>query len=134
MKIDGRYFKLPYRIAHSVAFRRLSLAARVAFDELGLRYNGSNNGGIVMPSRYLGERMNVDRSTASRALTELVTAGLVEVTRPSAFTTKTRLAACYRFVHLHCDVTGKRGTWPKLESVKNSNVIYLERDHAECLS
>jgi hypothetical protein len=133
MNADVRYFKLPYRVAHSVPFRRLSLAARVAFDELGLRYNGSNNGGIVMPSRYLGERMNVDRSTASRALKELVEAGLIDVTQPSAFTTK-RLAACYRFVHLRCDVTGARGKWPKIETAKNSNVIYLERDHAEYLS
>jgi hypothetical protein len=134
MKIDGRYFKLPYRIAHSVPFRRLSLAARVAFDELGLRYNGSNNGAIVMPCRYLADRMNVSYATASRALKELVEAGLIDVTRPSAFTTRTRLAACYRFVHLRCDVTGKRGNWPKIETAKNSNVIYLELGHAECLN
>jgi hypothetical protein len=134
MIVDVRYFKLPYRIAHSVPFRRLSLAARVAFDELGLRYNGSNNGAIVMPCRYLADRMNLKKSQAAAALKELVEAGLIDVTRPSAFTTKTRLAACYRFVHLRCDVSGKRGTWPKLESVKNSNVIYLERENAECLS
>jgi hypothetical protein len=134
MKNDRRFFKLPYRIAHSVPFHSLSLAARVAFDELGLRYNGSNNGSIVMPCRYLADRMNVSYATASRALKELVTAGLVDVTRPSAFTAKTRLAACYRFVHLHCDVTGSRGKWPKIETAKNNNVIYLERDHAECVS
>ena len=70
--------------------------ARAAYAEIVYNYNGSNNGRIQMGAQTLGDRLGVNKSTASRAINQLIAHGFLEVTRPSAFTLKTKEVAEYR--------------------------------------
>jgi hypothetical protein len=100
-----RFVQLHEYIARSYAWSRLSPTAKVAWMEIGLIYNGFNNGLLAVSSRDLGEKMDVGKSTAARAINELMRWGFLEMAKPSDFGKK-KLAAEYRLTHLHCDATG----------------------------
>jgi len=87
----------------SGAWRALSSNARSALLQVTGRYNGMNNGYLNAAVRDLGDEMGVSKSTASRAINELVDGGFLEVTEWSTFDLKTRLAKSYRLTWQRCD-------------------------------
>jgi hypothetical protein len=103
---DGRFIQVPYYLLNSPAYRRLSPVARAAWIEIAKIYNGSNNGRLAVSSRDLGGKLGISRSSAARAIQQLLTFGFLEVSRASSFSQK-RIAAEYRLAHVKCDVTGK---------------------------
>jgi hypothetical protein len=67
-------------------------------------HNGSNNGRVSMSARMVGERLNVSKDTANRAIKELVTFGFLLRTRAARFASK-RVAAEYLMTHVADDRT-----------------------------
>ena len=102
-----RFVGLPYYLVMKPeicsAYRALSSNARSALIQVTARYHGSNNGYLNASVRDIGAEMNVSKSTASRALTELIERGFLEVTEWSTFNLKTRLAKSYRLTWRRCD-------------------------------
>jgi hypothetical protein len=90
----GRFWAVPYSIPQTYAWGRLSPIARAAWLEIGILFDGSNNGRIAVPVRWLAERLNVSRNTASKSISELLTLGFLEITQASSFSQK-RLATEY---------------------------------------
>jgi hypothetical protein len=108
-KRRARFFPVLHHIAESFAWSQLSPTARAAYVEIGLLFNGSNNGRLAMPSRQLGERLGMSYHSAQRAIGELITYGFIEKSRASSFSSK-RHAAEYHFTHMKCDRTGELPT------------------------
>jgi hypothetical protein len=87
-----RFVALPHYIMNTMAWGRLSVTARAAWLEFVRIHNGCNNGKIAMSSRALGERLGVSKTTAERAIKELLTFGFIEITKASTFIRKRRAA------------------------------------------
>lgn len=104
-----RFFAVLHHITESFAWSQLPANARAAYVEIGTLYNGANNGQLAVSSRWLGERLNVEKTTAQRALTSLLTYGFLRIARRSTFNKK-RLATEYAFTHMRCDATGELPT------------------------
>ena len=90
----------------SVAWRSLKPLARAAYLEICFGYDGENNGRIQMGARTLGERLGIDKATASRAIKELVEKGFLETAKKSAFSIKLKQVSEYRLSAFRCDITG----------------------------
>lgn len=102
----GRYVRLPEYVARSYPWSRLSPLAKVAWLEIGFIYNGSNNGRLGVSIRLLASRLSSSKSSAHRALDELIRWGFLDVVTPSEFKHKKR-AAEYKLTHVNCDSTGE---------------------------
>jgi DNA-binding transcriptional regulator YhcF (GntR family) len=89
------------------AWHSLSARAVVAYLELTRRYNGYNNGSLHLSALELARAWGWSKSTAARAIEQLVEKGFVEITRASGFNVKDRKrqAAEYRLTVLFCDRT-----------------------------
>jgi hypothetical protein len=84
-KSDGvRFLKVPHVVLASSGYRGLGHTARSLLMEIGLQYNGSNNGRLVACGRYLKPLGWTSNDTISRALKELLAAGLLIETRKGA--------------------------------------------------
>lgn len=108
-KGEGRFAALPLSIAETPAWRDLSGVAAKAFIDIVLRYDGCNNGKIVVPTRDLAKRIGISHATAARAILELENAGFVRLMKASSYSMK-RTAAEYRLTHRRNDVTGEAPT------------------------
>lgn len=93
-------------IMQTPAWRSLTPVERAAYLEYCYCYDGRNNGAIQMSARVMGDRLGMDKATASRAIRELILHGLIETARHSSFTLKLKLAAEYRLTAYTCDATG----------------------------
>ena len=89
----------------SVAWRSLTPLARAAYVEIAYSYDGGNNGRIQMSAITLASRLGMGKSSAARALNELLAKGFIEITKHSSFTLKLKMAAEYRLAAFHCHVT-----------------------------
>jgi hypothetical protein len=79
--IDGRWVAHPDALIRTL--RELSLTARRILDTLEIehcRHSGKENGNLICTYSDL-ERAGVDRTRIRKALDELVSFGLVEITR-----------------------------------------------------
>jgi DNA-binding GntR family transcriptional regulator len=101
-----RYVMLPHYMMNTFAWQRLSVTARAAWLEFVRVHNSYNNGKIAMSERTLAERVGVSKTTARRAINELLTFGFIVITKAATFISKRR-AAEYRLTHLVDDVTGE---------------------------
>lgn len=98
--------RLPHVMLETVAWRSSSSAARSAYVAVSMLYNGRNNGYLAASARRISDSMGVAKTTAARALRELVDKGFLEVTADSAFTMKQKRATEYRLTLHRCDRTG----------------------------
>ena len=64
-----------------LAWARLSPTDRAAWLEFVRLHNGANNGRLAMPSRTLGKRLGVHKTTAERSINSLITFGFLTRTR-----------------------------------------------------
>ena len=90
------FIALERYLLRTVAWRSLKALARAAYIEICFCFDGKNNGRIQMSARNLGDRLGVDKATASRALKELEANGSIVIVRKSHFSQKlkTRLQPC----------------------------------------
>jgi hypothetical protein len=101
---SGRHFiQLFTNVKRSEAYHGLSVLGRAAFFELIDRYNGVNNGMIVLGVRELAYELNCSPDTAARALHELDDAGLARPTKVGVW--RGKRATEWRLMHKRCDKT-----------------------------
>ena len=74
---EGQYLPLPYAQLRSDAWRSLSGAAVRLWLELHTRYNGSNNGRLILSYAEAGEALGMGKATIQRAYAELVEHGFL---------------------------------------------------------
>jgi DNA-binding transcriptional ArsR family regulator len=78
---EGQYAPLPYALLKSDAWRSLSGAAVKVFLELHTRFNGSNNGKLMLSYSEAAEALGMGKATVQRAYAELVEKGLLVLER-----------------------------------------------------
>jgi hypothetical protein len=105
-KTRGGFVQIPKYMVTSPAWRSLSGLAVIAFVELSRRYSGNNNGTLHLSARELAELHHCSKTTAARAMHELVEKGFIEIVKASGFSIKdkARQAAEYRITLFPCDV------------------------------
>jgi hypothetical protein len=101
-----RYFALHHFMLKTDAWMALSAPARAVYIQIGIRYDGFNNGKIALSVRDAARECCVAINTASRALKELVDLGFIEETRHGGPSRKTRIASEWRMTAYKCDLTG----------------------------
>jgi len=77
----GRHVQLPEYLQACAAWARLKPGPRALYVELKRRYNGSNNGQIILSHRDAAIALNVSRNTVGPYFAELETRGLIMMTR-----------------------------------------------------
>ena len=92
----------------SEAFRALTCMSRCLLDEFMFRYNGSNNGHIIMSVREAGGRLNCSKDTVTKSLRELEEKGFIRCRQKGAFTCKKRHAS--EWVVTEYELNGKPAT------------------------
>ena len=70
-KKPSKYLLLPYSILQHAAWRNQSGAAIKVLLEMCTRYNGGNNGKLVLSHREAKSALGMGNSSISRALIEL---------------------------------------------------------------
>ncbi|MCK0139271.1 helix-turn-helix domain-containing protein [Aliiroseovarius sp. F47248L] len=78
---EGQYVPLPYAQLKSEAWRSLSGAAVRVWLELHTRYNGGNNGKLILSFAEAGEALGMGKATVKRAYAELVEKGFLALER-----------------------------------------------------
>jgi hypothetical protein len=102
-----RYFQLHHSMLKSDAWKALTAPSRAVYIQLGLRYNGSNNGKIPCSAREAANECRLNKDTASRAFKELIELGFIDETRHGSLSRKTRIASEWRLTAFRCDLTGE---------------------------
>lgn len=74
---EGQYVPLHYAQLKSEAWRSLSGAAVKVWLELHTRYNGGNNGKLILSYAEAGEALGMGKATVKRAYGELVAKGFL---------------------------------------------------------
>ena len=103
----GKFVQVHHFMMDCAAWLALSANGRAAYLEIAKLYNGTNNGFLFMSALRLSELLGVSKATAARTMRELLEKGFIEITKPSAFSVKTRLATEYRLTLYRCDRTNK---------------------------
>jgi hypothetical protein len=102
----SRFVQLFWYVLDSPAYQSLSSKARALLIEICRRYDGANNGRLILSVREAAERLGCHTGTAVSAFRELVARGFVEVAKRGAFSLKYRHATEWRLTFYRCDVTG----------------------------
>jgi hypothetical protein len=76
-----QYFKIPYAMARSPAFRSLGGAALKVWIELRSRYNGRNNGDLSLSLDEGARLLSIGKATVQRAFSELESKGFIKLTK-----------------------------------------------------
>lgn len=79
-KAKGRFVGIPYNVANSQQFGKLSYRAKALIVDLLLQYNGRNNGSLSACHALMKNR-GWSKATLHRSLKELIETGFVVVTR-----------------------------------------------------
>lgn len=74
---EGQYLPLPYSQIRSDAWRSLSGAAVRLWLELHTRYNGGNNGKLILSYAEAGAALGMGKATVMRAYQDLVEKGFL---------------------------------------------------------
>lgn len=73
----GQWIELHYGMLHHAAWRDLSGPAVKVWMELRSRFNGGNNGKLILSLREAAELLHLSKSTVQRAFAELEQAGFI---------------------------------------------------------
>jgi hypothetical protein len=77
----GRHVQLPEWLQSSEAWATLKPGPRALYIELKRRFNGVNNGRIILSHRDAAQAINVNRNTVGGYFAELEARGLIAMTR-----------------------------------------------------
>jgi hypothetical protein len=80
-RVTGTYFGLPHAVMDTPNYRALSAPAVKLLNDVGRQYRGFNNGDLCITWRVMQPRGWKSRDTLYRAKTELLRAGMIELTR-----------------------------------------------------
>jgi DNA-binding transcriptional MocR family regulator len=76
-KGTGRHVQLPEWLQASEAWRTMKPGPRALYIELKRRYNGRNNGAIILSHRQAADALNVHRNTVGAWFEELEARGFI---------------------------------------------------------
>src|SRR5262245_3112449 len=111
-KHSGPFFiQIPHHVKRSTSYPGLSQSARCILQEVIYRYNGSNNGFIVLGVREAAYEIGCSHGSISNAMRELDDADLARPTQVGAW--RGRHATEWRLTWRRCDKTGDlpRNVW-----------------------
>lgn len=91
----------------SAAWQALTPNDRATYLELKWRYDGANNGRIVLGERELAKALHIGRDAARRSLFSLSSKGFLAKAKASGFNVKNRSATEWRLTEYACNVTGE---------------------------
>ena len=77
----GRHVQLPEYLQATEAWASLKPGPRALYIELKRRFNGSNNGNLVLSHRDAAKALNVHRNTVGPLFRELEACGLISMTQ-----------------------------------------------------
>jgi hypothetical protein len=77
----GRHVQLPEWLQTSEAWRTLPVGPRALYVEIKRRYNGSNNGRVILSHRDAAKAVNAHRNTVGRWFSELEERGFIVMTQ-----------------------------------------------------
>jgi hypothetical protein len=105
------FIQLHHHVKRSTSYHGLSMIARALLIELIDRYTGCNNGMIILSVREAAYELRCNKSTISRAFSELDDAGLVRPMKVGAW--RGRHASEWKLTWKRCDKTGDlpRNVW-----------------------
>ena len=94
---DGPTFiQVFHYVVDSDAYRDLSMTARAALVEIQGLYRGDNNGRLLVPARWLAERLGTHYTTAATVIRELDDHGFISPTKITRFKRNIREASEWR--------------------------------------
>lgn len=94
---EGRFSALPYSMTGSLAWYSLKSSAVKVYIELLRRYNGLNNGMLILSYGAAAKLLGMSKSTVKAAFDELRDKGFIVCTRQGSWFE--RLAATWRLTH-----------------------------------
>lgn len=77
----GRHVQIPEWLQSTEAWRTLKPGPRALYIEIRRRFNGANNGAILMSVREAADLLNVHRNTTPGYFIELERRGIIRQTR-----------------------------------------------------
>ena len=80
-KNEGQYVNMPYALLKSPAWRSLSGNAIKLWFELHTRFNGGNNGRLILSYNEAKRNLGMGKATVQRAFAELQEKGFVVLVR-----------------------------------------------------
>ena len=78
---SGTFLRVPTDVLKCAAFRSLSTKAKALILDIGVQYNGHNNGHLCASWTLMKQQGWVSKQTLQAALDELVAKGLLELSR-----------------------------------------------------
>jgi hypothetical protein len=102
------FVMLRHDILDSLAWKSLTPNARAAWVAISRRHNGFNNGCIPMSVREVGADLGISKSSAHRAVCQLIDRKLIEVMQNSGFNVKSGRRS-RRFALTHIPLGEKMG-------------------------
>lgn len=110
-KKEPQHIRLYEWLTESAAWQHLSTDGRALYVLLKQRYKGMNNGRIILSVRQAAENLNVSKTSASKAFSELQAHGFIEVVILGSFDSrKDGRATEWRLTEHACDVSGELPT------------------------
>lgn len=79
--ISGKFVAFPADVLNSRNFCKLSTKAKALLLDLGINFNGHNNGDLAMPWSWMVHRNWRSKDTLNKAKDELIKYGMIEQTR-----------------------------------------------------
>lgn len=92
-------------IMRSPAWRSLSAVEQAAYVQLGYRYTGTNNGGILLSTSQLAKALHTSKAKASRCLKNLMAKGFIDQVKGASFNSKIRHCAEWRLTAFRCNAS-----------------------------
>lgn len=122
-KLDFAFTAIPKHITRSECWLSLRPAARLIWFALIERYNGENNGNIILSCREAGKYAGCSKNTAAKMLNDLVKVGLIKCNRDSSFHCGKRMSRTWILTHISRN--GKRATndWKNLKPSNVGNTV-----------
>jgi len=96
---EGHRLIVPAAVLNSPNYRGLSHKAKALILDMGARYNGFNNGNLAMPWSWMKLQGWKSKDTLQRAIRELLSAGMIELTRQGGMHAPSLYA--YTWVEIH---------------------------------
>ena len=121
-KPQPQYLKIPYAVLSYDNFKLLNGGSIKVLLEICLRHNGFNNGKIAISLNQLANNLNISRSTAQRAINQLLRAQFIVRPKKGYFTG--RKASEYGVTFLNSKDMPASNIWgqaPRLKLVKRKN-------------
>lgn len=106
-KSSGHFMQLTRFMMETRAWRSLTPQERAVYLEIGILYNGANNGRLALSVRDAAARCRISKDTAGKCFQTLQERGFIECVREGSFNTKVRHATEWRLTMYKCNVSGQ---------------------------